>query len=273
MRNRTDKAARGILSTILEEKRAEIARLRAAPPLFSTRAPRGDVAASLSRPAGQPLRLVCEIKLRSPSAGDLSRVLGAAERALRYAGAGASMISVLTDQPFFAGSYDTLAECRDALDAAHGARRPLLLCKDFVIDPIQLDRAACAGADAVLLIARIVTPGELTGLVLEARRRGLEPIVEVAAAGEIEPALGAGARLIGVNARDLDTLEVDRARAAEILQALGGRAVTLHFSGLRTPEDVAEVAAGPSAGALIGEALMRQDDPTELVRAMVKAAG
>src|SRR5262249_32268210 len=158
---------------------------------------------------GQPLRLVCEIKFRSPSAGDLSRVLSAASRALVYADAGATMISVLTDSPFFDGSYEHLAECRDALDTALGLRRPLLLCKDFVLDTIQLDRAAGAGADAVLLIARILTPSELAGLAAEARQRGLKPIIEVATLEEIEPALSSGARLIGVNARDLDTLEID----------------------------------------------------------------
>jgi indole-3-glycerol phosphate synthase len=273
MKNRTDRAARHMLSHILERKQAEIARMRAAPPLFSSRTPRDGVVQTLTRPPGQPLRLVCEIKFQSPSAGVLSRALGAADRALRYADAGASMISVLTDEPFFGGSYEHLRECRDALDATLGARRPPLLCKDFVLDPIQLDRAAGAGADAVLLIARIVTPAQLAGLAAEARQRGLKPVIEVATVEEIEPALSSGARLIGVNARDLDTLEIDRSRAAEILQAIGGRAVALHFSGLRTPDDVAEVAAGPCSAALVGEALMRQDDPSDLVRAMVQAAG
>lgn len=265
---------RGALDKILDAKRAEVARMLAGPPLLPRRSPKGGVLDALRRPPGAGLRLLAEVKLRSPSAGDLSRVLAPPDRALAYARAGASMISVLTDAPFFAGSFDHLAACREALDAALGASRPLLLCKEFVIDPVQLDRALDAGADAVLLIVRILEEDvALARLVAEAARHGLEPLVEVANEEELARAKAAGARLVGVNARDLNTLEMDPARAAAVLAQIEADRVAVHLSGLSAPADVARVASGRADAALVGEALMRQDDPTELLAAMVRAAG
>ena len=261
-----------MLDRILIPKRAEIARMIAGLPLSPKRSPKAGLLEALARGPGAPLRLITEVKLRSPSAGELSRVLTPAERALRYAAAGATMISVLTDGPFFGGSFADLAACRDALDAALGEKRPFLLCKEFVLHRVQLDRALDAGADAVLLIVRICERGELPGLVREAEARGLVPLVEVATVDELAPAKDAGAKLIGVNARDLNTLKMDAARAAEVLARIAPATVAAHLSGLAKPEDVARVAATRADAALIGEALMRQDDPTELLTAMVGAA-
>jgi indole-3-glycerol phosphate synthase len=262
----------GVIDRILGPKRAEVARMLAAPPLLPRRRPGGGVVEALARPRGEALRLLAEVKFRSPSAGELSRVLGAGQRALAYARGGARMISVLTDRPFFGGSFDDLAAARDSLDAALGDARPRLLCKEFVLDAIQLDRAADAGADAVLLIARIVSPERLAALAAAARRAGLEPLVEVATLEELDAAHRAEARVVGVNARDLNTLKMDAARAAEVLRAVPPEAVAVHLSGLAAPADVARVAGGRADAALIGEALMRQDDPEELLRAMVHAA-
>ncbi|UQA54866.1 indole-3-glycerol phosphate synthase TrpC [Polyangium aurulentum] len=262
-----------VLERILGPKRAEIARMLAGPRVPPRRTPGGGVIEALRRSAGAPLRLIAEVKLRSPSAGELSSVLTPADRALRYAAAGATMISVLTDKPFFGGSYDALAACRDALDAALGAARPRLLCKEFILHPIQLARAQDAGADAALLIARIVSPEDLALLAAEARTLGIEPFIEVATEAELDAAEAAGARLIGVNARDLDTLVMDPERAARVLARIREGVVRVHLSGLGSPEAVARVAEGPADAALIGEALMRQDDPTELLSAMVRAAG
>jgi indole-3-glycerol phosphate synthase len=265
----------GTLARILESKRAEIAAMRAAAgPRATPRAAQGGslVIERLRRPPRQALRLLAEIKLRSPSAGDLSRVLAPAERAFRYARAGASMISVLTDGPFFGGSFADLAACRERLEVLGGVR-PFVLCKDFIIDPVQLDHAASSGADAALIIVRCLAADELAPLVRAAESRGLVPLVEVATHDELDRALAAGARLVGVNARDLDTLAMDAARAAEILARIPAGVVAVHLSGLRAPADVAVVAAGRADAALIGEALMRQDDPTELLEAMARAAG
>jgi indole-3-glycerol phosphate synthase len=259
-----------LLGRILASKRAEIARLIAAPPPESHRRPGGLSFQTLRRPSGAPLRLIAEIKPRSPSAGVLSTAMTIAERARAYANAGAVMISVLVDEPFFGGSYENLAMCRDALEASYGASRPLLLCKEFILDPVQLDHAVAAGADAVLLIARIVTAEELGVLAEHARNRGLEPLVEVTTVDELAAAEAARARVIGVNARDLDTLTMDQVRAAGVLARIGANAVRVHLSGLATAEDVARITRGPADAALIGEALMRKDDPTELLSEMVR---
>jgi indole-3-glycerol phosphate synthase len=261
-----------MLDKILTPKRAEVARMLAAPALAARRSPGGGAIDALARQPGAPLRLIAEIKRRSPSAGALSTILSPTDRALAYAHAGAAAISVLTDRPFFDGGFEHLAACRDALDRELGAARPRLLCKEFVVHEIQLDRAVDAGADLVLLIARIVAPETLARLVEAARARGLEPLVEVATEAEIDDAFAANARIIGVNARDLNTLKMDAERAASMLAAIGDRAIAVHLSGLGQPDDVARVAAGPAQAALIGEALMRQDDPAPLLRAMVRAA-
>ncbi len=267
-----DRDRGGVIEAILRSKRDEITRLRATPIARGARAPGGGVLEALARPVGAPLRLIAEVKLRSPSAGALSRALAPAARSLAYARAGATAISVLTDGPFFGGSYADLAACRDALDAELGPSRPRLICKEFVLDEVQIDRAVDAGADAVLIIVRIVDAAGLVALCAAARSRGLEPLVEVATSDELDAAIAAGARLVGVNARDLDTLRMDPARAASVLAAVGGRAVAVHLSGLATPGDVARVATSPADAALVGEALMRQDEPGPLLTALGAAA-
>lgn len=271
--------ANGTLAKILDAKNAEVARMLAGPPfkprvwptIEADRATRVDRA--LARGPGDPLRLIAEVKLRSPSAGALSRALAPDARAIAYAEAGAAMVSVLCDRAFFDGGFEHLAAARRAFDA-RGARasRPLLLCKEFILHPVQLDRAMDAGADAVLLIARITFDQRLGALMRGARERGLTPLVEVVTRAELDLALANGATLIGVNARDLDTLQMDHARARDVLDAIPEGVTALHLSGLSSPDDIARVAKGRADGALVGEALMRRDDPRELLRAMVAAA-
>lgn len=263
----------GLLARILASKAREVEALRAdRADGVAEGAPRPrDVLAALRRPHGAPLRLIAEVKLRSPSAGPLSTALSPAERAVAYARAGAAMVSVLCDGPFFGGSYEDLAAARSALDEA--GLPALLLAKEFVIDDAQIARARRAGADAVLLIVRVTSGAPLAELVVATRASGMEPLVEVVSEAELDDALAAGARLVGVNARDLDTLAMDRARATAVLARIPASCVPVHLSGLRVPEDVTEVARGPTHAALIGEALMRQDDPSPLLAAMVAAAG
>jgi indole-3-glycerol phosphate synthase len=252
----------GVLAEILATKAGEVARLR------TQRLGPGPVRrpVALARAAGEPLRLIAEIKRRSPSAGALSVKLGVGERARAYERAGASMVSVLCDERFFDGSFAHLGEARAACSLP-------LLCKEFVIDELQLDAARSFGADAVLLIVRCLTPERVAVLVRAARERELEPIVEIANDEEARVALDAGATLIGVNARDLDTLAMDAEGAARIVRALPPSVVSIHFSGLSTAERVAAVAHGPAHAALLGEALMRADDPEPLLRSFVSAAG
>jgi indole-3-glycerol phosphate synthase len=268
-----------LLGDIVAVKEAEVDHLRARPRSGASRSSHQpiDVVAALRRPAGAPLRLVAEVKLRSPSAGPLSRALEPGSRALAYAETGASMVSVLCDTRFFDGAWEHVNAARTCLDQAK--QRVPVLAKEFVIDERQIEEARDRHADAVLLIVRIVSRARLVELARAALREGIEPLVEVVDEDELEAAMEAGARVVGVNARDLDTLQMNRARAARVLAAIPPGVVAVHLSGLRTPADVAAVARA-SAGAmerrsdaaLIGEALMRDDDPRERLAAMVQAA-
>jgi indole-3-glycerol phosphate synthase len=252
----------GILSDILAQKERELPLLRSrrlpSPP------PRRAVELSRAQRGGA-LSLITEIKRRSPSAGKLSTALGVAERAAAYERAGASMLSVLCDSEFFDGAYEHLAEARAVTTVP-------LLCKEFVIDPVQLDAARAYGADAVLLIVRCLNDGQLRELVSGAKARDLLPFVEVADEAEARRALDAGAELIGVNARDLDSLAMDGARAATVLAAIPEHVVRVHLSGLKKPEDVLRIRESEADAALVGEALMREADPAPLLRALVAAA-
>lgn len=261
---------RAVLEAILAAKREAIDALKAAPPPPPGRTAPLDVVAALQRPPGAPLRLVTEVKFRSPSAGALSRALGVGPRALAYAAAGAAMVSVLCDAPYFDGAFEHLALAREALEGS--GRAVPVLAKEFVLDAIQLRVARANGADAVLLIARILEGRVLAELIDAARGVGLEPLVEIASDDELDRALGTPARLIGVNARDLDTLRIDAPRAARLVGNIPADRVALHLSGLSTEEDIREVARGRADAALLGEALMRQDDPSPLLARLVRAA-
>jgi len=255
-----------VLARILDAKRREVEALQSKP----RRAPPDrrpiDVPKALRRDGGR-LRLIAEVKLRSPSAGVLSRALAPEARALVYARGGAAMVSVLCDAPFFDGSWEHLAAARGAIDAA-GLAVPLL-AKEFVVDARQIAEARDRGADAVLLIARIVDGAALATLVTAARAEGLEPFVEVVDEAELDTALAAGARVVGVNARDLDTLVMDPVRTARVLERIPRDRVAVHLSGVRSPDAFAAVARGRADAALVGEALMRADDPAPLLASML----
>ena len=252
--------ASGLLARILAKKHAELPALRAQ----RLPAAPGPRSFSLQR-AGSNLKFVTEIKFRSPSAGVLSTALSVSERARAYQRAGANMISVLCDSSFFDGAFRHLAEARAACDLP-------LLCKEFVIDESQLDAAVAYGADAVLLIVRCLTEERLNQLTLAARERKLEPFVEIVSDEEAKMAVAAGATLIGVNARDLDSLVMDTARPARLLAELPASTTRVHLSGIARPEDVQRVAASAADAALIGEALMREDQPEARLRELVAAA-
>ena len=261
----------GVLSDIVESKRREIHGLKHR--ACYTRVPdgpRANATEALRRPPGDPLRLIAENKRRSPSAGELSSALTAAERAVRYAEAGAAMVSVLCDGPFFGGSWDDVVEVRQALEAA-GHATPVL-AKEFVIDERQLREAAACGADVVLLIARILDAERLVQLSGHASNLGLAAIVEVVTEEELAWAIAAGAAIVGVNARDLDTLVMDGARADRVLAAIPEGVIPLYLSGLKSPADVQRVASTRAHGALVGERLMREDDPAPLLRSLLSAA-
>ncbi len=252
----------GHLAEILAQKHSELASLRGR--ALPTPPERRAVALNRAANDGR-LSLITEIKRRSPSAGQLSTVLSIAERASAYERAGASMLSVLCDAHFFDGDYQHLVEAR-------AATKLPLLCKEFVIDEAQLDAASAFGADAVLLIVRCLSPARTVELIQAARARNLVPFVEVVTEEELVVALDGGADLIGVNARDLDTLIMDAARAARVLAAIPSGITRVRLSGLAKPEDVTRLKASGADAALVGEALMRADDPEPLLRSLAAAA-
>ncbi len=250
-----------ILDRIIETKRSEVVQLRKQRPTvrFSPRA------VKLKRSPGDPLRILAEIKFRSPSAGALSTELSVSERAKAYERGGASVVSVLCDSTFFGGAYEHLIEARDNCSLP-------LLCKEFVIDEVQLDWAHACGADLVLLIARCVGPEELVRLHAAALERNLTPLVEIANHEEAGWARALPEPIIGVNARDLDNLQMDSQRASDVLSQLGPSLTRLHLSGIKTPEDVTRTQNSGVDGALIGEILMRDANPEARLRSLVQAA-
>jgi len=251
----------GVLERILASKRAEVEAMRRQNYPFVLREPL-DVVAALRRQ--NELALIAEVKRKSPSAGPLSTVLSPRERAEAYAEAGAAMVSVLCDRPFFDGSWDHVREARSI-------GLPIL-AKEFVIDPVQIAMARSTAADALLVIVRILPKDALREIVRECHSCRIEPFVEVTDEEELARALDVGARVIGVNARDLDTLAMDAERSKRVLDRIPGSCVAVHLSGLRTPEDVAEIAKSRADAALVGEALMREDHPGNLLKRMLARA-
>ena len=207
-------------------------------------------------------RVIAEVKRRSPSKGDIRIDLDPAALATAYAAGGASAVSVLTEPRHFAGSPGDLLAVRSAVDLP-------VLRKDFVTTPYQVWEARAWGADAVLLIvAALGWAGQpaLRDLLDETAQAGLDALVEVHTVAEAEVAAAAGASLVGVNARDLATLEVDPGRFTEVRQALPAGTVLVAESGIRDRADV-EAAAGAGADAvLVGETLVRAHDPAAAVR-------
>ncbi|HEX4516238.1 MAG TPA: indole-3-glycerol phosphate synthase TrpC [Polyangiaceae bacterium] len=251
----------GVLERIIANKRVEVEAMRGVALPSPAREPL-DVIAALRRDG--ELALVAEVKRKSPSAGALSTVLAPRERAEAYARASAAMVSVLCDEVFFDGSYDHVAQARTIAVP--------LLAKEFVIDPVQVAKARAVGADAVLVIVRILA-GDALSIVIDAcRMNHIEPFVEVTDEAELARALDVGARVIGVNTRDLDTLAMDTARAQRVLDRIPRECVAVHLSGLRTPDDIASIASTRADAALVGEALMREDDPSDLLKRMLARA-
>ena len=249
-----------ILAEILRHKRAEVAAASAERPLAAVEAaaraagPVRAFAAALRRPAGAPVRVVAEIKRASPSAGPIRAGADPAAIAREYAAAGAAAISVLTDERFFDGRLEFLARVRAAVGCP-------LLRKDFVIDRYQVVEARAAGADAVLLIAAALEPDQLADLLAEATRQELDALVEIHREAEAEVALAAGARLIGVNHRDLATFEIDMGLTERLAPRLPADAVLVAESGIRSPADLHRLADAGAHAVLVGELLMRAPSP------------
>jgi indole-3-glycerol phosphate synthase len=254
----------GILDRIVETKRVEVGRLL--PLAAELRA-----AAEASPPArafGDALRrssevaVIAEIKRRSPSAGWIREELSVAEAALAYESAGAAALSVLTDTEYFGGALGDLRSARGAVSLP-------VLRKDFTIDPVQVWESRAAGADAILLIVRILDDSTLIDLSALAGELGMGVLLEVHTAAELERALRSDAEIIGVNSRDLDTFHTDLNVAISLAASVPADRVFVAESGIRTAADIDRLGAAGADAVLVGESLMRQPDLVGATAALV----
>lgn len=253
-----------ILDDIVRDKREEIARRKAATPRaeLERRAahagPLRDVEAALQPRPGRA-RLIAEVKKASPSRGVLAGDLDPLALARGYAAAGAHAISVLTDEKYFQGSLDLLAPIRAAVPVP-------LLRKDFTLDEYQLWESLAAGADAVLLIVAILDAARLRDLAAAAKGLGLAALVECHTAAELDAALGAGARIVGLNNRDLRTFETRVETTLRLLPLIPPGPIVVSESGFFTGDQVRRVVAAGAHAVLVGEALVRAGDVAAKIR-------
>jgi indole-3-glycerol phosphate synthase len=256
-----------VLNEILEGVRTDLADRQQRTPLerlkeMARRAssPR-DVIAALR---GQDVAVIAEVKRASPSKGAMAAITDPAALACDYEAGGASVISVLTEPRYFGG-------CLDDLAAVRGRVAVPVLCKDFVISSYQLWEARAHGADMVLLIVAALEQNALVSLVERAVSLGLVPLVEVHSDAEVLRAAEAGARVIGVNARDLATLKVDRDLFARLAPLIPGHILKIAESGIRGPRDLFAYAAAGADAVLVGESLVTGKDPRSAVADLVTA--
>jgi indole-3-glycerol phosphate synthase len=207
------------------------------------------------------VRVIAEIKRRSPSKGVINEAIVAGARAAAYGEGGAAALSVLTEPSRFGGSLEDLAQVRAAVGLP-------LLRKDFITDEVQLLEARVHGASAVLLIARALEPGRLAGLARAARATGLECLVEVRDERELERAIAVDAAAIGVNNRDLETLVIDPAVGARLVGRVPVDRIAVYESGIQGVADVERAAAAGADAVLVGSVLSAAADGAAAVRAL-----
>ena len=256
------------LEKILEAKRAELDRVKTLVPqaqlekrAAARRAPRG-FSTALDKPG---VRIIAEIKRASPSLGDIRPDLDPVATAQAYAEGGAAALSVLTEPAFFKGSAKDLQRARD------GVAIPVLR-KDFIIDPYQVYETAAMGADALLLIVRILDDDNLHALYALARTLGLDVLTEVFDEQDATRANALGATLVGINNRDLAHFKTDVTQAARLAAHLHPGTAVVALSGIHTADDIRQTLAGGIRRLLIGEALVRQTDPTATLRSWTSLA-
>jgi indole-3-glycerol phosphate synthase len=235
---------------LLEANRGAFRELKAMARQYPDGPPRLDAALR-----GPNVAVIAEVKRRSPSRGSLNPTLSAGEQAARFERAGAAAVSVLTEPTRFGGSLDDLD------DAARHCRLPLLK-KDFHVSPLQFQELG--EASAMLLIARALPPGELF-MMLDASRDLFETVVEVRTEAELAAALEFGARIIGVNARDLETLAVDERVPERLIPMIPPDVIAIWESGVSTRDDVERAAAAGADAVLVGSALSLAHDPEGLL--------
>ena len=238
---------------IPEGRLAELARQRSDfRPFFET----------LSQPGAAGVNIIAEIKRASPSKGDIAPDLDAFRTALCYEKGGSAAVSVLTDPTFFKGSLDDLTAARSACALP-------VLRKEFIISSYQVYEAATAGADAILLIARILSAEKLDRLYALCRDLGMEALVEIHTPEDARTVAVCGARLVGINNRNLSTFETDIANAMDLVARLAPGQVPVAASGISRPADIQRNLNAGIFNFLVGESIVRSDDPVQFIRALM----
>ncbi|RLC29406.1 MAG: indole-3-glycerol phosphate synthase TrpC [Deltaproteobacteria bacterium] len=253
------------LIEILQEKKGEVAKLKKAG--LSTRSrPENmeirDFKTALS--AAERINLIAEIKFASPSAGLIREKTDPAAIGTMYEKAGASAISLLTDEKFFGGNLEHLIPLKSAVGLP-------VLRKDFIIDEIQVRESLISGADAILLIVRILSGQQLKELLAAARESGLAVLTEIHNLAELDTALDSGAEIIGINNRNLDTFEVDIRTTLKIAPRIPDDRLAVSESGIFTGQDIHLIKSRAVRAVLVGTAIMKSDHPAEKIRELVSA--
>lgn len=258
-----------VLDGIIGGVREDLAVRRAATPLAELEAQAAAVAPAIDPvPAmrvAPGVAVIAEVKRASPSKGALADIPEPAALAQSYAAGGASAVSVLTEQRRFGGSLADL----DAVRAAVGVP---VLRKDFMVDAYQVTEARAHGADLILLMASALDDGLMRDLYQQARELGMTPLMEVHDADELERVLALDPALVGINARNLKTLEVDPRTVTDLLPHVPDGVVSVAESGVAGPSDVADYVSAGARAVLVGEALVKDGDPAAAIRAFVAAA-
>lgn len=216
--------------------------------------------------SASPLAVISEVKRRSPSKGDLNPDLDPATLSRAYAAGGAACCSVLTDEQYFGGSISDLQAVRAAVDMP-------ILRKDFTVSAHDVVDARLMGADCVLLIVAALDDSELADFHALATEIGLDSLIEVHDEAEAERAMKIGGSIVGVNQRDLRTFEVDTDRALRVAGSMPTEVVRVAESGIRGPEDIADLVDAGFDAVLVGESLVTHSGPADGVRALINAAG
>ena len=214
--------------------------------------------------AAQGIAVISEVKRASPSKGDLSPIEDPAALAAQYEAGGASVISVLTEERRFKGS---LAD----LDAVRVQVSIPVLRKDFIVSPYQVWEARAHGADVILLIVAALGQAQLTSLMALTQQLGMTALVEAHTGQEVSRALDAGAQVVGINARNLKTLDVDMTVFAQLADMIPSTVIRVAESGVHSPADVRQYAQAGANAVLVGEALVTSPDPASAIRAMIAA--
>ncbi|RII41710.1 indole-3-glycerol phosphate synthase TrpC [Galactobacter valiniphilus] len=247
----------------LETRRAQLSleQVRAA---AAAAAPARDALAALTPSAQRPFGVISEVKRRSPSKGELAQIPEPATLAAAYAAGGAAAISVLTEQRRFGGSLADLDAVRAAVDVP-------VLRKDFTVDEYQIYEARAHGADLVLLIVAALDDATLAAFLQLTESLGMTALVETHTEDEIARAVAAGARLIGVNVRNLKTLDVDNSTFARLAGLIPAGAIAVAESGVGGVDDVIDYARSGADAVLVGEALVKGENPREAVASFTAA--